>query len=54
MGRLLLFIFLLGLLSTPAVAVEFDEHVGRLPLGHHLQVFEDPSGKADITVIPAE
>ncbi|MCZ4129074.1 sensor histidine kinase [Stutzerimonas balearica] len=53
MGRLLLFIFLLGLLSTPAVAVEFDEHVGRLPLGHHLQVFEDPSGKADITEVSA-
>jgi signal transduction histidine kinase len=43
-----LLIVLLGCLPMFAGAVEFDDATGRLPLGRHMQVFEDLDGSASI------
>ena len=45
--RFLVFVVLFSL-SWLARAVEFDEHAGYLPLGPHMQVFEDVRGDATI------
>lgn len=45
--RFLVFVVLFSL-SWLARAVEFDEHTGYLPLGPHMQVFEDVRGDASI------
>lgn len=44
-------ILILVLLSPLAGAVSFDEHTGRLPLGHEIDVFEDVRGTAGIADI---
>ena len=38
------FLFILAFLPVLAVAVELDETTRHLPLGRHMQVFEDPHG----------
>ena len=43
-----LFLFITVLLPVLADAVELDEHSRHLPLGPHMQVFEDPRGHAQI------
>jgi len=42
------FLLILALLPALAAAVELDEHTRHLPLGQHMQVFEDPLGDAQI------
>ncbi|WP_313055693.1 sensor histidine kinase [Pseudomonas lopnurensis] len=39
-------LFILALLPALAAAVELDERTRHLPLGQHMQVFEDPLGEA--------
>lgn len=51
MRYLLILLFCLPLLAS---AVEFDENTQSLPLGHSLQVFEDPSGQASIADVRAQ
>lgn len=51
MRYLLMLLFCLPLLAS---AVEFDENTQSLPLGRSLQVFEDPSGQADIADVRAQ
>ncbi|MCO6060043.1 response regulator [Pseudomonas sp. MOB-449] len=45
--RTLILLFLC-LFSSMATAVEFDEHLRSLPLGQHMDVFEDVRGDAEI------
>ncbi|MCP8464064.1 response regulator [Pseudomonas sp. ZM23] len=42
---------ILFILSPVASAISFDEHVGQLPLGRAMDVFEDVRGSADISEI---
>lgn len=51
MRYLLMLLFCLPLLAS---AVEFDENTQSLPLGRSLQVFEDPSGQANIADVRAQ
>jgi signal transduction histidine kinase/CheY-like chemotaxis protein len=51
MRYLLMLLFCLPLLAS---AVEFDESTQSLPLGRSLQVFEDPSGQANIADVRAQ
>ncbi|PYC20300.1 sensor histidine kinase [Pseudomonas mosselii] len=46
-----LLIVLLGCLPMLAGAVEFDDATGRLPLGRHMQVYEDQDGSASIAQV---
>lgn len=46
-----LLILLLGCLPLFAGAVDFDDATGRLPLGRHMQVFEDTDGSASIAQV---
>ncbi|WP_369989510.1 sensor histidine kinase [Pseudomonas xanthosomatis] len=46
-----LLIVLLGCLPMFAGAVDFDDATGRLPLGRHMQVFEDTDGSASIAQV---
>ncbi|MBD9517843.1 hybrid sensor histidine kinase/response regulator [Pseudomonas sp. PDM22] len=50
MRHWLIFLILL-ILSPVASAISFDEHVGQLPLGRAMDVFEDVRGTADIAEI---
>lgn len=50
MRHWLIFLILL-ILSPVASAISFDEHVGQLPLGRSMDVFEDVRGTADISEI---
>lgn len=50
MRHWLIFLILL-ILSPVASAISFDEHVGQLPLGQEMDVFEDVRGTADIAEI---
>lgn len=46
-----LIFLILFILSPVASAISFDEHVGQLPLGRAMDVFEDVRGTADIAEI---
>lgn len=46
-----LIFLILFILSPVASAISFDEHVGQLPLGRAMDVFEDVRGTADIVEI---
>lgn len=45
------FLLFLLLFSTSVLAVEFDEHTRQLPLGRHMDVFEDVRGDASLADI---
>ncbi len=47
------FLFILAFLPVLAVAVELDETTRHLPLGRHMQVFEDPHGQLRIEDVAA-
>lgn len=49
MRHVLLFLSLF--LSTAVFGVEFDEHTRQLPLGLHMDVFEDVRGDATLADI---